>query len=76
MKKRIGKYKENINGEDTKDKDGICLLLEFRKYNNKKNLNDKKSQTIVKQNKGRENLVLNDINNDHKFSLSSENEEE
>ena len=76
MKKRIGKYKENINGEDTKDKDGICLLLEFRKYNNKKNLNDKKSQTIVQQNKRRENLVLNDINNDNKFSLSSENEEE
>ena len=76
MKKRIGKYKENINGEDTKDKDGICLLLEFRKYNNKKNLNDKKSQIIVQKNKGRKNLVLNDINNDNKFSLSSENEEE
>ena len=76
MNKGIGKYKEKRNEEDTKDKDGTYLLLELTKNNNNKNLNAKKSKTIVQQPKGRDNLVLNDINNDNNYSLSSENEEE
>jgi hypothetical protein len=75
MNKGIGNYKEKRNEEDTKDKDGICLLLELTKNNknNNKHLDSKKSKTIVQQPKGRDNLVLNDINNDNNYSLSSEN---
>ena len=77
MNKGVGKYKENKNEEeDTKDKDGSCLLLELTKNNYDKNPNFKKSQTIIEQPKGRDNLVLTNINNDNNYSLGSENEEE
>ena len=76
MKKGAGKCNENKNEQDTKDKDGTCLLLEFRKYNNNKNMDVKNSQTIVQQPKGKDNLNLNGMNNDNNYSLSSENEEE
>ena len=76
MKKGNGKYNENKNEEDTKDKDGALFLLEFTKFHNDKNLNVKKSQTIMQQPKGRDNLVLNDFNNENNCSLSSEDEEE
>ena len=76
MKKGNGKYNGNKNEEDTKDKDGTLFLLEFTKLHNDKNLNVKKSQTIMQQPKGRDNLSLNDINNENNCSLSSEDEDE